>query len=442
MDPAKVCQICFRLAKGEEKWYFHFGAVCCFSCKAFFLRYSRGEIRAKPCKYQGQCVINKGRKNCKDCRYKKCFAYGMTTDLLLNEEERKKYSHPKKSKKKVDLESLFVNVQEAFNEAINNFDHECQEIHTLVSGHLANIWLLDHSIAFIKIMESSQRLFKVFSMKLPGFQSFLSSDQDALLESNAKMYREYIIGRYMSAGNGVDQLDWISGLYESIGTLDIDQIQQVTFDTINFQKSLVSASNENYYQICLESLKNFQFPTSLTPFLSYYILFNRKFNQVLSEPSKIEEFAEVAKNLLRFSIETSALDMSIDNLDELLEVLFSMANLRKESLEIRNIESRHCANHEKQWIESAYAFFLKNQADMATDWDYVECYIAFNAGVPHVRHKFLFESQNMTRDRITMYLKRAFGFDVNIPIQSSALALIIGGTKVDNYKTLGEAKCT
>ena len=442
MDPAKVCQICFRLAKGEEKWYFHFGAVCCFSCKAFFLRYSRGEIRAKPCKYQGQCVINKGRKNCKDCRYKKCFAYGMTTDLVLNEEERKKYSHPKKSKKKVDLESLFGNVQEAFNEAINNFDHECQEIHTLISGHLANIWLLDHSIAFIKIMESSQRLFKVFSMKLPGFQSFLNSDQDALLESNAKMYREYIIGRYMSAGNGVDQLDWISGLYESIGTLDIDQIQQVTFDTINFQKSLVSASNENYYQTCLESLKNFQFPTFLTPFLSYYILFNRKFNQVLSEPSKIEEFAEVAKNLLRFSIETSALDMSIDNLDELLEVLFSMANLRKESLEIRNIESRHCANHEKQWIESAYAFFLKNQADMATDWDYVECYIAFNAGVPHVRHKFLFESQNMTRDRITMYLKRAFGFDVNIPIQSSALALIIGGTKVDNYKTLGEAKCT
>ena len=115
---------------------------------------------------------------------------------------------------------------------------------------------------------------------------------------------------------------------------------------------------------------------------------------------------------------------------------------RKESLEIRNIESRHCANHEKQWIESAYEFFRKNQADMATDWDYVECYIAFNAGVPHVRHKFLFESQNMTRDRITMYLKRAFGFDVNIPIQSSALALIIGGTKVDNYKTLGEAKCT
>ena len=366
----------------------------------------------------------------------------MTTNLLLNEEDRKKYSHPKKNKKKVDLESLFGNVQKAFNEAINDFDHESQEIHTLVSGHLGNIWLLDHSLAFIKIMASSQKIFKVFSMKLPAFQSFLNSDQDALLESNAKMYREYIIGRYMSAGNGFDQLDWISGLYESIGTLDMDQIQQVTFDTVNFQKSLVSASNESYYQRCLESFKNFQFPTFLTPFLSYYILFNRKFNQVLSEPSKIEELAEVAKNLLRFSIETSDLDMSINDLDELLQVLFSMANLRKENLEIRNIESRHCANHEKQWIESAYEFFRKNQADMATDWDYVECYIAFNAGVPHVRHKFLFESQNMTRDRITMYLKRAFGFNVNIPIQSSALALIIGGTKVDNFKTLGEAKCT
>ena len=131
--------------------------------------------------------------------------------------------------------------------------------------------------------------------------------------------------------------------------------------------------------------------------------------------------------------------MSIDNLEDLIQVLFSMVNLRKERFGFRTIESRHCANHEKQWIESAYNFFCQIQSSMASDWDYVQCYIAFNSGVPHVRHKFLFESQNMTRDRITMYLKRAFGFNVNLPTQSSALALIIGGTKVDNFKTLGEA---
>ena len=441
MDPTKVCQICFTPAIGEGKWYFHYGTVCCFRCKAFFRRYSRGEIKAKPCKHDGQCIINKGRKNCKDCRYKKCLAYGMTTALLLNEEERKKYTHPKKNKKKkvVDLESLFGIVQGAFNEAINEFDHESEEIHTLVSGHLANVWLLDHSFALIKIMESTQRFFQVFSMKLPAFQSFLKSDQDALLESNARMYCEYVIGKYMTAGNGVDQLDCILGLYETVGALDMDEIQQVTFDTVNFQKSLVSSSNESYYQRCLESFKSFKIPQFLTPVLCYYILFDRKFNPDVIETTKIEELAEEAKNLLRFSIETSDLEMSIDNLEDLIQVLFSMANLRKERFGLRTIESRHCANHEKQWIESAYNFFCQIQSSMASDWDYVQCYIAFNSGVPHVRHKFLFESQNMTRDRITMYLKRAFGFNVNLPTQSSALALIIGGTKVDNFKTLGEA---
>ena len=152
----------------------------------------------------------------------------MTTALLLNEEERKKYTHPKKNKKKkvVDLESLFGIVQGAFNEAINEFDHESEEIHTIVSGHLANVWLLDHSFALIKIMESTQRFFQVFSMKLPAFQSFLKSDQDALLESNARMYCEYVIGKYMTAGNGVDQLDCILGLYETVGALDMDEIHK------------------------------------------------------------------------------------------------------------------------------------------------------------------------------------------------------------------------
>ena len=98
-DPTKVCQICNIKAKAQEKFYGHYGTICCYSCKAFFRRYSRGEIRPKLCKNAGKCEINKGRLNCKPCRYTKCQAYGMSVDRLLNEEQRKKYTHLKKNKK-------------------------------------------------------------------------------------------------------------------------------------------------------------------------------------------------------------------------------------------------------------------------------------------------------------------------------------------------------
>ena len=444
MDPEKVCQICFTEAKGREKWYYHYGAVCCFRCKAFFRRYSRGEIKAKPCKGQGQCVINKGRKNCKDCRYKKSLACGMKTELLLNEEERKKYTHPKKNgkKAKVDFPSLYEKIEDAFHQAMEEMDHDTREIHTLVSGHLSSIWSLDHSSAFVKIMEeSTQKFVKVFASHIPAFQSFPISDQDALVESNYKLYREYVIGQYVTADNGVNQLDWIMGLHETIPVLDLDQIQKVNFQTLNFQNNLVSGANESYYQRCLDRLKTLpRIPPFLSAFLCYYFLFNGNLSRNLIEKTKIEEMENQAKNLLKFSIEMSDLEIGTDILDELTQVLFSMVSLRKESFGISKIESRHCTQSEKQWIESAFHFLITQvNPSLPTDWDYVECYLAFNAGVPHVRPKFFFESQNLTRNRINFYIRSVFGLNINVSVETAATALMIGGPKADSFQTLGQA---
>ena len=101
---SKTCQICQSNAAPKIKFYQHYGAICCYSCKAFFRRYVRGEnnIHLHRCKENNACPLTEGRKTCKNCRYNKCLQVGMTPEKVLNEEDRKKYTHPKKNKRKRD----------------------------------------------------------------------------------------------------------------------------------------------------------------------------------------------------------------------------------------------------------------------------------------------------------------------------------------------------
>ena len=109
LDPTLVCQVCHIPAKESAKYYCHYGAICCLSCKAFFRRYTRGEnnLHAFECKTQGNCDIRGARTNCKKCRFKKCIEVGMEPNKVLNEEDRKKYTHPKKKSKVVDVNAFF-----------------------------------------------------------------------------------------------------------------------------------------------------------------------------------------------------------------------------------------------------------------------------------------------------------------------------------------------
>ncbi len=97
------CLVCGAPSRGKEKNYLHYGALACLSCKAFFRRTHREEaVFGKfKCKTGGTCDVNiKNRTKCKQCRYMRCIQAGMDPKLiLLDEESRKKYSHPKKKKK-------------------------------------------------------------------------------------------------------------------------------------------------------------------------------------------------------------------------------------------------------------------------------------------------------------------------------------------------------
>ena len=99
MDPTRVCQVCFMPTKAGKNNQFHYGAICCISCKAFFRRCHRedSQLEKFKCKDGEKCnfkVIK--RIQCKRCRYLRCLAVGMDPSKVLNEEERKQYTFPKK----------------------------------------------------------------------------------------------------------------------------------------------------------------------------------------------------------------------------------------------------------------------------------------------------------------------------------------------------------
>ena len=58
MDVTRTCQICYIPARASEKYYSHYGAVCCLSCKAFFRRCHREQlVEYLVCEFGGRCDV-------------------------------------------------------------------------------------------------------------------------------------------------------------------------------------------------------------------------------------------------------------------------------------------------------------------------------------------------------------------------------------------------
>ncbi|TRY67719.1 hypothetical protein TCAL_02933 [Tigriopus californicus] len=104
MDPTEECQIC----QDPAIRHLHYGAITCFSCKAFFRRTSQSKAYEKfMCKSTGECnVLHKLRKKCRKCRYEKCIRVGMKPSLVLSDEEKVKRFKKSLSKKAMDKDGF------------------------------------------------------------------------------------------------------------------------------------------------------------------------------------------------------------------------------------------------------------------------------------------------------------------------------------------------
>jgi len=72
-----VCSVC----QGPAADHLHYGAISCYSCRAFFRRGSPKQIR---CIFgHGKCTVSRyNRTNCKLCRYQRCIDVGMKPEKV------------------------------------------------------------------------------------------------------------------------------------------------------------------------------------------------------------------------------------------------------------------------------------------------------------------------------------------------------------------------
>lgn len=76
---SKICEVC-----GDKAKSYHFGGLCCESCKAFFRRAMQNDsYKSFFCVHGQSCQITKeNRRGCQYCRIQKCFAIGMEKGKL------------------------------------------------------------------------------------------------------------------------------------------------------------------------------------------------------------------------------------------------------------------------------------------------------------------------------------------------------------------------
>ncbi|XP_064097045.1 uncharacterized protein LOC135208609 [Macrobrachium nipponense] len=95
----KICGVCGDTAKS-----YHFGGLCCSSCKAFFRRSIQSEAWQNFfCLKDGVCVMRENRRACQACRFDLCKKIGMDTSLVMNAEDRKALMLRKLEKRKKKL---------------------------------------------------------------------------------------------------------------------------------------------------------------------------------------------------------------------------------------------------------------------------------------------------------------------------------------------------
>ncbi|CAF2059324.1 unnamed protein product [Rotaria magnacalcarata] len=195
------CQVCE--VNGAQ---YHYGGLCCVSCKMFFRRNAKFDLDAHDCVFKGKCDITiNSRRACRYCRLQKCLTIGMQRELLRASHHRRVKSNEKPISSTtvispLDLlnndRSLLTEEQKSrVTNVIHTYDTKSpvSHIRNLLSTQLKHPVKMRLKMAKTNILEIIISMYQgilPFFETLPEFQTMHRCDQNELIERNL----EYVGG--------------------------------------------------------------------------------------------------------------------------------------------------------------------------------------------------------------------------------------------------------
>ncbi|XP_035284623.1 thyroid hormone receptor beta isoform X4 [Anguilla anguilla] len=175
LDKDELCVVC-----GDRATGYHYRCITCEGCKGFFRRTIQKNLNPTyACKYEAKCVIDKVTRNqCQECRFKKCIAVGMATDLVLDDSKRlakrRLIEENRERRRRVELQRSVWDRPEPTPE-------EWELIHLVTEAHMATNAQGNHWKQKRKFLEEETMLLNEITCNL-----FCASDQSDVRVAECK----------------------------------------------------------------------------------------------------------------------------------------------------------------------------------------------------------------------------------------------------------------
>ena len=425
------CSVCDCPPPGKNKNHLsHYGAISCFNCKAFF-KYCQdkgfvsedGQIKYK-CKKKtpGICSTHyqaKTKDKCKECRYLKCLAQGMHRSLILQGDNRKKFTrkHLHGFKKKVKAvkaapaacplmttgSSSNDNVLQRMKQVIDAHQESLDEIFVdfalmrqLFHSHfLRTEWIEENSRALLKMLTMHASNLSYMMSKLEFFSELNMQDRVKLIERNAHLYINYIMARYFAATEGISQLSWLFGSKadEILDVEDLMDIQERSFYEANQWGHIIPLNKTKRLTIfsnCIEAIHhNFLYPQFFNGLLGYFIILTtdhwsfRDRNELTDLP-KIIGLHQQSKEMMYLGWNTvnkseCCKGVGFEQLQNLIETLHAMSIVCDPTSHLiesydQPITNEVCTILENNWIASSTKIMKKTFQEHQIDPNWIQIF--------------------------------------------------------------------
>ncbi|KAE9552356.1 hypothetical protein FO519_004439 [Halicephalobus sp. NKZ332] len=306
LEEGQQCVVC-----GDKATGLHYQAITCEGCKGFFRRTAQKRLQYS-CKENNDCEINVISRNvCQACRFKKCLISGMTTDLVLDEQERNaKRQLIEKNREKKELDQLMGLLKESFpclpiNEVKSIVDNVSEAYCKWIDPSLkmdSNFRFQDPVEQFNSLMTPTLARTFAFLKSLEGFSSLdLNQIREIMTSSNG-----WLEVQILKTIHKIDVENWLLLIEEDAPQGSPPRSPGVPLGNLRFEKNFI----DDLKRIS-ESFSNLQMTTEEIALLSAVILFPESLAEKNPEMKKqkkqlwtiLEHIVEQNASILDFGIE-------------------------------------------------------------------------------------------------------------------------------------------